>query len=629
MVQEPVKSSPTSAAKAADRAASKSVPAATAPRSALAARLITGLTMLVVLLQGALSLDFASKASVTHDEYWHLPVGVLHWKTGRFDWDVLNPPLLRAWAAIPVARSWTTPPPPDPIPPGEYGDRFVQDHSQNFRELYFRGRVMVIVLSLFASSILIVWSRSLFGPLGGLIVGIIWCLSPNTIAHGSLVTTDMAAVLGFASVLWLMQRFADRPSWRNATAWGLALGLSQGLKYTCVLLYPICLVGWFLAARTSNEPRLKRLVVLGRFTAGMLLSLVVLKLVYLDLSVPERIDTWKFRSQAATRLQERLKPVGWLPIPFPKDFIRGIDEQRVVMEQPHPVYLESEWRETGFRSYYVKTLLYKLPLGSLLLLAIAAIPWRGLRMGGEGWPIVYVLLPAIGLVVLASLENMQLGLRYILPAIALAALFQGRTALRWRARGGRLFKLMVSVAALGSIFGLRYHPSDIAYFNEYAGFTAAKLSPVMTPNLGPDYSVAPVGGRLLLADSNIDWGQDLDGLKRYLAESGIDEIGLAYFGTVDPGAVGIRFHLPPARYPEPGRYAVSVNYVVGRPHVARDGNGGVQAINIEEFGYFRFFRPVQTIGYSIDVYDLTEADVLRWEAALERLRRDSQFPAAQ
>jgi hypothetical protein len=90
---------------------------------------------------------------------------------------------------------------------------------------------------------------------------------------------------------------------------------------------------------------------------------------------------------------------------------------------------------------------------------------------------------------------------------------------------------------------------------------------------------------------------------------------LAYFGTVPPSAVGLKHRAPPSWQPEPGDYAVSVNFVMGRPHVIADGAGGSRAVDLHEFGYFRFFEPVTRIGYSIDVYHLTAEDVAAWAAA--------------
>ena len=75
-------------------------------------------------------------------------------------------------------------------------------------------------------------------------------------------------------------------------------------------------------------------------------------------------------------------------------------------------------------------------------------------------------------------------------------------------------------------------------------------------------------------DSNIDWGQDLPRLKRWMAAHRVDEVDLAYFGTADPHAYGIEFRkvalymdffpdLPVVR-PQPGRYlAASVTFLAG------------------------------------------------------------------
>ena len=57
---------------------------------------------LVLAAHAALAFHTAERMSVTHDEYWHLPVGLLSWKSGRFDYDDINPPLLRMWAALPL-----------------------------------------------------------------------------------------------------------------------------------------------------------------------------------------------------------------------------------------------------------------------------------------------------------------------------------------------------------------------------------------------------------------------------------------------------------------------------------------------------------------------------------------------
>ncbi|TXT20514.1 MAG: hypothetical protein FD138_4209 [Planctomycetota bacterium] len=146
----------------------------------------------------------------------------------------------------------------------------------------------------------------------------------------------------------------------------------------------------------------------------------------------------------------------------------------------------------------------------------------------------------------------------------------------------------------------RSHPEYLAYFNEFAGGIE--------------------GGRFHLLDSNLDWGQDLHELKRFVAEHPeVESLSLAYFGTLPPESLGVRYENPPTRQPRPGWHAVSVNFVMGRPHWTRDGRGGTRSVYPgEDFSYFQFFEPKYRIGASIDMYHLTNEDVRRWHAAVSR-----------
>lgn len=544
-------------------------------------------TWVVVALQVAFSIHFAATASVTHDEYWHLPIGAMHWRTAKFDWEPLNPPLVRMWAGLPVAFLDQSPVPEKPIPPGEYGDRFIAANGERFQSLYFYGRLMMVVLSAGTTLLIARWATSLFGAAAGTVAAITWGLSPTTIANGGIVTTDMGAALAFVVVLWTLERCAVMPTWKRTLIWGAAIGAAQAMKYTCVLLYPLSFIGWWLVRR-GDAGRPSTRAILVRMLVAIGLSLAVLNASYLFEESFRPLSSYGFRSQAMKTIQTLLKPFSGLPVPVPAAWLGGLDEQRLVMEQQHPVYLDGVWSVTGFRDYYVKAILYKTPLGTLALFLIATIALILRRI--EFWRALFFLVPACGLLFLASSEGMQLGVRYVLPSLALitlaaAAVVGSQT--RWLRTAG-------TALAVVSLAGLWSHPYELASFNLIAG--------------GPD------GGRYHLVDSNLDWGQDLGTLADYLRREKIDDLGLAYFGTVDPGVLGIRFHEPPSR-PQPGVYAISVNFVMGRPHVILDGKGGARAVNIHEFSYFQFFEPAARLGHSIDVYRLSESDVAEWERA--------------
>jgi hypothetical protein len=142
---------------------------------------------------------------------------------------------------------------------------------------------------------------------------------------------------------------------------------------------------------------------------------------------------------------------------------------------------------------------------------------------------------------------------------------------------------------IGCLFSLRHHPHHLAYFNEAAG--------------------GPIGGREHLLDSNLDWGQDLHLVKAFMDEEGLDEIQLVYFGTLWPERLEIDYVVPSGNERTPGWYAVSVNYVMGRPHLVHLPDGGSRAVDFEEFAYLRGVEPVRTLGGSIDIYQLTGDDI--------------------
>jgi hypothetical protein len=110
----------------------------------------------------------------------------------------------------------------------------------------------------------------------------------------------------------------------------------------------------------------------------------------------------------------------------------------------------------------------------------------------------------------------------------------------------------------------------------------------------------------VLADSSLDWGQDLKGLKQWMDENGVKKIQLGYFGTADPNYYGIDAHYLPGSVmyyqrrnedspPFPKHVAVSVTHIYGIYF-----GKALRGI----YGALRERQPIATIGYSIFVYRL-------------------------
>ena len=118
----------------------------------------------------------------------------------------------------------------------------------------------------------------------------------------------------------------------------------------------------------------------------------------------------------------------------------------------------------------------------------------------------------------------------------------------------------------------------------------------------------PKNGYRYLAESNLDWGQDLGGLKRYLEKEPVSDVVLSYFGLGLADSVGFRFqdlysfglwgekrHLN-SENPNKEILDVSVTNLQGLyfPHLGHD-----------MLYWLKEKRPEKSIGHSIFVYDIT------------------------
>ena len=569
-------------------------------------------------IQAVLAIDCARQWTPTHDEYWHLPIGLRMWKFGSFDDDVINPPPVRLWAALPLYLGGANAGDFVRLDVGDIGDAFWRNNTDQFRMWFLLGRLMIIPLGTVTGCAIAAWSRSWYGDRAALVSVLLWVCCPTALANSAIVTHDLPLAAAWTVALWMLVRFAQRPSWKRAILFGVTLGLAPLAKLTGLLLFPLSPLLWLILRwragpataavpkgsvdAASLEPHPFRQIV-GWWIVALSTSLFVLNAGYLFRQTGPSLRKLNLVSSQAVALQET--PLGVIPLPFPQGFLRALDRLFQDLEARHPVYLDGQWSDRPFSRYYVAALSDKLPISTLILLLIglAAVGWprpqsRDRRHG------LFLLVAALTLPILASGSSNQIGIRYILPALPLLCIFAGQSA-RWigmprqvlASTSTRWLGRLVWIAVLAAPLSLRFHPHHLAYFNLLAG--------------------GPVGGRWHLVDSNLDWGQDLFALRDYLEKHHVQDVGIAYFGTVPPMFSKTRTHLPPPHFPQPGWYAISVNFVQGRPHVIRDSNGNRTQVGLEEFRYFRFFEPVARIGYSIDVYRLSQQDVARYAHALQ------------
>ena len=189
-----------------------------------------------------------------------------------------------------------------------------------------------------------------------------------------MITPDVAATSFGVLASYLFFRWLRAPSWERSVAAGLALGLAECCKATWIVLYalwPLIVVANLLACR-GRDTALKA-VGLGT-TLGI--SIVVVNICYLCEGSLTPLRDYQFTSQAlkggddpgslvGNRFSESM--LGAFPVPFPRNYIAGIDRQKLDFELRMWSYLRGEWRLGGWWYYYLYASAVKLPIGTLLL----------------------------------------------------------------------------------------------------------------------------------------------------------------------------------------------------------------------------------------------------------------------
>ncbi len=615
----------------------------------------------------------------TIDEVLHLPAGISYWDTGSFRLYHHNPPLVKLLAAWPVldrlgseernrlygSKYWT-----DELPnKAGFGHDFAEIHAKDYFELFTVARSVIPVFLAAGGLFVLLWSRSVHGNAGGLVSLALWCLCPNLLAHGRLITTDVASAALGTGATFLFVRYVRNPGSMRACVAGIALGICLLTKFsllTLIFLWPAIWLIHLIMIVAKPVRRATAIRASWHVVLVTLVSMLVVNLGYGFEGTGRPIGGFEFYSQSLTRElpanRPRLHMTGnslldllgsrrvnrfrdtWaqsLPSPLPAEFLLGFDEQKIDAEgvptkylppdargdddaevTGYPVYLNGEIRSSGWWWYYPYAFLIKTPPGILVLIAASLFVLASKRHRPEERfeAIAMLIVPVATVLAMTFWTDINIGLRYVLPALPYLYVGSGRLvpwlgqleskALRNAA------KATLAACLLGTFWSsFSVAPHFLAYFNVFGG--------------------GPERGSEHLIDSNLDWGQDLVNLKAWAdANAPGEPIGIAYFGQINPDIFrlrgsGLNWFLPPSRprtvtplppgraagKVEPGLYAVSASLAHGLPWRVYDpARWAPYSAEKGAFDYFLKAEPIAKIGWSIFVYRLDQAQANQLEA---------------
>lgn len=641
--------------------------------------------------------DEIIRSTPTLDEVAHLPAGQTYLEKQTFRMYRHSPPLARLVAA---AVAWPTH--PDLLydrtwkfhePANHWAFAFEviaanatkEESRKRYIDSFTYGRYGIAVWSMLTIPFLYWWGANWFGRWSGLLAATLWTFSPNILAHAGLVTTDLAATSAGFIASFFFSRWLERPTWSRFGIATAALGLAQLVKFSSLWLYFI-FAFWLLSSiswerirsrkgnlqtPTKNEPHPTKGILkscLG-YGAMVLLSFIVIDVGYLFEGVGTPLGSFPFLSESLTRArrfddspapesnnltyrkiwQVRVNrfqgtPLAYVPCPLPYHFVAGFDEQKFEAEGKYPMYLRGEFappllsadartsifNRRGWWYYYFYALAVKSPLSTMVLIAFAVALAIYRPATRSIIPLLY--LAFVPILAMSFFTDINLGLRYVLASLPFLFVVAGSLVTTDRPR----WVYWVTGLALGwnLVVIARIHPHELSYFNEVVG--------------------GPTQGRYHLIDSNIDWGQDLRGLARWLDQhpEWKKDVRIGYAGTISPEFEGIdNYHLAPRDLrqvrddqllpwekksdpltwgPLPGKYAISVNFERGmRFHTpcplrqfvnyrGQLGGGSIPGswmveIPRESYSYFQQFTPKiePSIGYSILLYDVSKEEANR------------------
>ena len=558
----------------------------------------------LVLYLGLALTSMRGKAS-TFDECAHLPAAYSHLVLRDFRLTPDHPPLAKLIAATPLVFLDVTMRPDDEAwrlrRQWEFGRRFLyvwNDADRLF--LWTRGAMTLLACALAAG--VFAWTRRHWGLPAASLALLLCVLSPDVLAHGQIVSTDIGAALFIFLAVAAFERATEHATWPRVLAAGAAFGGALATKYSALVLVPVLgmlalATPWWRVPMRMGLTHLRTitpeagdrrrrvldvLVVLGVMVAVAWLVIWAAYLFQPGFSADPEVNAgfeWeRVRPENPLFAQPVLfaRHLSLLPDPYLFGFFRFVKHS-----EARPSFLMGERSDVGHWYYFPATFALKTPVGLMILLALGLLTRR--RHAASLRVECFLWLPVVVYLALTLTRGLNIGHRHLLPVYPFLFVAAGRCATL--VRGRRLLSVLVIASSLWyAVSVLRVHPHYLAYFNEPAG--------------------GPANGYRLLADSNLDWGQDLKGLGVWLRDHGVPRAKLSYFGTADP-----EYHRVPVDL-LPG-------YMLPRSrHEIRSVQPGdvvaVSATNLAEIyiepearplmALLRARRPIGQVGYSILVY---------------------------
>jgi hypothetical protein len=469
----------------------------------------------------------ATRTSVTVDEPNHILAGYRHLRCGDFGINPEHPPLLKMLAAAPLMfRNDLIDPPWDcgskltsKFDAFSYGNSFVVENGVD--SVVIPTRLSSALLSLLLAILVFIAAWEMFDRWVAMVALAIVSFEPNIIAHGSIVTTDIAITATSFGSVFALYRYCTVQSWGRFFVAAAAVGLMLAAKHSAAIFVPILLAllvidaAFFRRVESSFRSVLPRRVAAfsGIFLIGLLILWSFYGFRYRALpnssayvpSVAEYLRENSSRPESVLSVSARVTEVFERTRVFPESYVLGIAD--VISWSSRNTFIFGKNYPTGQWFFFPVSFAVKTNIALLLLFPLALLLpllfWEKRREA------LFMLLPAAAFFTVATTSSFTNGVRHILPIypFLIVAAAAGSLCI---ARRNRYFVVILSILLVyDAVSAVRTAPNYLAFANDLWG--------------GTDNT------RKIFSGANVDTGQNIKLVNEYIAAHDIKECWIAGF----------------------------------------------------------------------------------------------------
>lgn len=539
------------------------------------------------------------------DEVAHIPAGYTYDKDHDYRLNPEHPPLVKSLAALPLALnknikgpesdwSWSG------IDQWDAGWFMLYHAGNDPKQVLLWSRIPMMLLMICLGLFLFKWTKELFGTTVGLIILTMYAFYPDVLAHGRLVTTDVAAALGYVVVTYYFNKvIVSKWSWKTIIIAALAFAFAQLLKFSAFLLFGIFLIMVIIKAvldRKDNagfwtgfKEGFKRYFLVAAFSVLFVWityipyvwntppsvehQLIETNLTQDPRTLPLRNFEHKFENNAVSR------GLG--------HYLLGIMLVIGRVEGGNNTYILGHLSDKSIPWYFPVAWLLKTPISVILSVwaSIGLLIFSWPKSKEDKWNLAIILTPILVYWGFTLKGQLDIGIRHLMPTVPFALLMIGYTYSKFFAGKYKNYAYgIVTILVIYMIGSTLYnYPNFISYFNE----------------------ATPKDQRYTrLIDSSLDWGQDLLRLQKYINDNHIDSIKVDYFGGSVPS-----YYIPQskgwhAEYgPTTGWLAVSATFYQSSKLTGQEEGKW-------SYNWLDKQKPVTIIGGSILVFHITDQDLV-------------------